>query len=121
MAELTGKVALVSVSETCQPSPKAARVAGLIFRRSRLSPIVTSNQCMNSLRLPAFLVTGADLRPPSGLRYSGRRVLFGFLSFERLRLSVPMERLTSGFSSGSSNKAESSGRILGFFGFTLGR
>ena len=69
---------LVRVSETYQPSQKAASVAGLIFRRSRLSPIVTSDQCRKSLRIPASLATGADLRPSFGRRYLVRRVLFGF-------------------------------------------
>jgi len=70
---------------------------------------------------PLPLATGADLGPFTGRRYSGSRVLLGFFRFGRLGLSVPMERFTSGFSSGSGSTAESSGRTFGFLGFTLGR
>ncbi len=48
-------------------------------------------------------------------------MLLGFFNLERLGLSVPMERLTSGCFSPLGRNAESSGWTLGFLGVTFGR
>ena len=69
----------------------------------------------------SFSAPGTVLLPLLGLKYMESSVLLRFFSFERLGLSVPMARLTSGFFNPLGRNAESSGCTLGFSGVTLGR